>query len=118
MEKILKLNSNEEAAAIYGSLDENLRYAEKEYQVRVSARNYKLRIIGDKKKVEEAYLFFLMRLREFREGDKAPEEVKEKIAALKKAGIKGLPLSVLEPERLEAVKKILNKIKAKKLGLT
>ena len=43
-----------------------------------------------------------------------PEEVKEKIAALKKAGIKGLPLSVLEPERLEAVKKILNKIKDEK----
>jgi len=78
LEKILKLNSNEEAAAIYGSLDENLRYAEKEYQVRISARNYKLRIIGDKKKVEEAYLFFLMRLREFREGDKSQEEVKEK----------------------------------------
>src|SRR3989344_3633976 len=43
-----------------------------------------------------------------------PEEVKEKIAALKKAGIKGLPLSVLEPERLEAVKGILNKIKDEK----
>ena len=43
-----------------------------------------------------------------------PEEVKEKIAALKKAGIKGLPLSVLEPERLEAVKKILNKIRDEK----
>ena len=43
-----------------------------------------------------------------------PEEVKEKIAALKKAGIKGLPLSVLEPERLEAVKKILNKINDEK----
>ena len=43
-----------------------------------------------------------------------PEEVKEKIAALKKAGIKALPLSVLEPKRLEAVKKILNKIKDEK----
>src|SRR3989344_4505547 len=43
-----------------------------------------------------------------------PAEVKEKLAALKKAGIKALPLSVLEPERLEAVKKILNKIRDEK----
>ena len=43
-----------------------------------------------------------------------PAEVKEKLAALKKAGIKALPVSVLEPERLEAVKKILNKIKDEK----
>ena len=40
-----------------------------------------------------------------------PKEVKEKIAALKKAGLKALPLSVLEPDSLEAVKKILNKIR-------
>ena len=43
-----------------------------------------------------------------------PDEVKEKTAALKKAGIKALPLSVLEPDSLEAVKKILNKIKDEK----
>ena len=43
-----------------------------------------------------------------------PKEVKEKIAALKKAGLKALPLSVLEPDSLEAVKKILNKIKDEK----
>ncbi len=40
-----------------------------------------------------------------------PEEVKEKVAALKKAGLKPLAISILEPETLEAVKKILNKIK-------
>ena len=43
-----------------------------------------------------------------------PEEVKEKVAALKKAKIKALPLSVLEPESLAEVKKILNKIKDEK----
>ena len=43
-----------------------------------------------------------------------PEEVKEKVAALKKAKIKALPLSVLEPESLAEVKKILNKIKNEK----
>ena len=43
-----------------------------------------------------------------------PEEVKEKLAALKKAGIKAIPISVLEPESLQEVKKILNKIKDEK----
>ncbi|OGG55822.1 hypothetical protein A3D71_00595 [Candidatus Kaiserbacteria bacterium RIFCSPHIGHO2_02_FULL_55_20] len=44
----------------------------------------------------------------------SPEEVKEKITALKKAGLKPLAISVLETESLEAVKKILNKIKDEK----
>jgi len=66
MEKTLKLNSNEEAIALYGSLDENLRYAEKEYQVKISARNQRLRISGGKQGVDQAYRFFLARLNEFR----------------------------------------------------
>lgn len=66
-QKIIKLNSNEEAIALYGSLDENLRYAEKEYHVRVSARNYRLKITGAKQNVEQAYRFFLSRLTEYRE---------------------------------------------------
>lgn len=68
MEKTLKLNSNSEAVALYGSLDENLRYAEKEYQVRISARNDRLKITGDKRSVEEAYRFFQSRLKELRGG--------------------------------------------------
>lgn len=43
-----------------------------------------------------------------------PEEVKEKIKALKKAGLKPLAISVLEPDSLEEVKKVLNKIKDEK----
>ncbi len=70
MEKILKLNSNEEAIALYGSLDENLRYAEKEFSVRISARNYKLRIVGEKKNLENAYRFFYHKLEELRQGGK------------------------------------------------
>ena len=68
MDKTLKLNSNEEAIALYGSLDENLRFAEKEYRVRISARNFKLKITGDKRNVEQAYRFFIQRLKEIREG--------------------------------------------------
>lgn len=43
-----------------------------------------------------------------------PEDVKEKIKVLKKAGLKPLAISVLEPESLEEIKKILNKIKDEK----
>lgn len=44
----------------------------------------------------------------------SPEEVKEKIAALKKLKQHPIAISVLEPESLEEVKKILNKIKDEK----
>src|SRR3989338_396092 len=87
LEKTLKLHSNEEAVALYGSLDENLRFAEKEYHVRVSARNHKLRISGDKSNVESAYRFFLARLQELREGVKFhANKAKEKETASVPAG--------------------------------
>ena len=71
MEKILKLKSNEEAIALYGTLDENLRFAEKEFHVRISARNHRLKIIGTKKDIDAAYRFFLDQLADIRkaEGD-------------------------------------------------
>ncbi len=68
MEKTLKLNSNEEAIALYGSLDENLRFAEKEYRVRISARNHRLKITGEKNDVEKAYRYFAGLLKKLREG--------------------------------------------------
>ncbi len=71
MDKTLKLNSNEEAIALYGSLDENLRFAEKEYGVRISARNSRLKISGDKSAVESAYRFFIGRLNELRQAGKS-----------------------------------------------
>ena len=70
MEKTLKLNSNEESAVIYGSLDSNLRYAEKNYNVRISARNHLLKIIGKKEDVQLAYDFFQGHLDAYRGGDK------------------------------------------------
>ncbi len=68
MEKTIKLNSNEEAVALYGSLDENLRYAEETFHVRISARNFKLRISGDKQNVEKANHYFLDHLKKLRQG--------------------------------------------------
>ena len=80
MDKTLKLNSNEEAIALYGSLDENLRFAEKEFGVRISARNHRLKISGDKSAVENAYRFFIGRLNELRNkggGRREPRSEKE-----------------------------------------
>ena len=43
-----------------------------------------------------------------------PETLQRAVTALKKAGVEALPISVLEPSSIEAVKKILNAIKTKK----
>lgn len=68
MEKVLSLASNDEAIALYGMLDQNLRYAEKEYDVRISARNHQLKIIGAAKGVNAAYEYFENLLKEIRGG--------------------------------------------------
>lgn len=69
MEKTLRLNSNDEAIRLYGNLDENLRFAEKEFGVRISARNNRLTLTGSKKQVEEAHQFFLGQLELLRGGE-------------------------------------------------
>lgn len=68
MERTLKLNSNDEAVKLYGSLDENLRFAEKEFGIHISARNNRLTLSGAKKQVEAAYRFFLNQLEGVRGG--------------------------------------------------
>ncbi|HEV3245228.1 MAG TPA: GTPase ObgE [Candidatus Paceibacterota bacterium] len=43
----------------------------------------------------------------------SPEEVEGRLAALKKANVQATPLSLLEPESIERVKKLLNEIKSR-----
>ena len=75
MERVLKLHSNEEAIRLYGNLDENLRFAEKEFGIRISATNYRMTLSGSKRGVEAAYDFFHGLLNELRRGGKPlPEE--------------------------------------------
>src|SRR3989338_4348166 len=75
MEKTLKLRTNEEAIRLYGHLDENLRFAEKEFGVRISARNNRLTLSGSKKEVEAAHRFFVTQLELLRGGrSQAAEE--------------------------------------------
>ena len=68
MEKNIRLNSNDEAIRLYGNLDENLRFAEKEFGVKISARNHRLTLSGSKKAVQEAHEFFLDQLEQLRSG--------------------------------------------------
>ncbi len=85
MQKIIKLRSNEEAGALYGNLDQNVRQAEKDYHVKIVARNDRLRIMGDKKNVEDAQRFFGRLLEMVRKGyrvpDRAAAEVPKEVKA-------------------------------------
>lgn len=66
MKKIIHLKSNAETIALYGSLDEHLRFAEAEFNVRTSARNQELIIEGKKVNVQRAAKFFEDSLRKIR----------------------------------------------------
>ena len=68
MEKTIRLFSNQEAVFLYGSLDQNLRQAEKQYHVTVSAKNDRLKITGDADQVEKAHMFFMGLLNKQRKG--------------------------------------------------
>lgn len=77
MQKIIKLRSNEEASALYGNLDQNVRQAEKDYHVKIVARNDRLKIMGDKSNVEDAQRFFGRLLEMVRKGYRVPDRAKE-----------------------------------------
>ena len=91
MERTIRLSSNDEAIRLYGNLDENLRFAEKQFGVRISARNHCLTLNGSKKGVEEAHRFFLDHLDNLRSGHpilpikKAGHSGEEETAVFKKA---------------------------------
>ena len=69
MEKIIKLGSDQEAIALYGSLDERLRFAEEKFKVRISARNHRLVISGNRENVKPAAEFFMAELERIRENE-------------------------------------------------
>jgi len=73
LQKIIKIRSNDEAAAIYGNLDRNVRQAEKDFHVRLIAKNDRLKIIGDKKDVEGAYDHFMRMKDNYRKGERNVE---------------------------------------------
>ncbi|OGW81114.1 MAG: hypothetical protein A3G33_10225 [Omnitrophica bacterium RIFCSPLOWO2_12_FULL_44_17] len=68
MEKIIKLSSDEEAIALYGRLDERLKFAEDKFKVRISARNHQLSITGAKQNLSRTVEFFNQELEKIRGG--------------------------------------------------
>ncbi len=68
MQKIIKIQTNDEARSLYGNLDQNILQAEKDYHVKIIARNDRMKIVGDKKHVENASRFFVRMLEEQRKG--------------------------------------------------
>jgi len=74
LQKLIKLNSNDEAKALYGNLDQNVRQAEKDHRVKIVARNDRMKIMGDKKNVEDAHRFFVKLLEMHRKGGRLPEK--------------------------------------------
>jgi len=72
LEKIIKLSTDEEAIKLYGSLDENLRHAEENFNVKIYARNHKLTISGDHEDVVRATDFFNDQLTHIRSITDAP----------------------------------------------
>ncbi len=87
MQKIIKLHSNEEASALYGNLDKNVRQAEKDYNVKIIARNDKLKIMGDKKNVEDAQRFFVRLLDLVRRGRHVSEKETPEMAPKKESRV-------------------------------
>ncbi len=83
MQKLIKLNSNDEAKALYGNLDQNVRQAEKDHRVKIVARNDRMKIMGDKKNVEEAHRFFVKLLEMHRKGGRLPEKKGEVVVEAK-----------------------------------
>ena len=57
-EQVIRLRSEQEAIKLYGSMDEHLRYAEERFHVKVSARNFRLRVVGKAGDVEQAAQYF------------------------------------------------------------
>ncbi|PIQ85707.1 MAG: phosphate starvation-inducible protein PhoH [Candidatus Omnitrophica bacterium CG11_big_fil_rev_8_21_14_0_20_45_26] len=66
MKKTLKLHSDDEAIALYGNLDEKLRFAETHFRVHISAKNHELTIEGQKPNVAKAIDYFKDMLRQIR----------------------------------------------------
>jgi len=77
LQKIIKLRSNEEAKVLYGNLDQHVRQAEKDHRVKIIARNDRMKIMGDKKNVEDASRFSARMLEMHRKGGRLPEKETE-----------------------------------------
>lgn len=85
MEKVIDIRNNDEAKALFGRFDENLRLVEAGFGVKIASRGEKLLIAGDKDAVEKsANLFEELLLVLRRGGAIRRDEVAYSVRSLKK----------------------------------
>ncbi len=84
MEKVIKLHSIEEARKLFGSHDENLKFIEKEFSLRITARGENLTLSAEAPNVQKAHRFCQQLLSIIRkDGSLKKEELREAAKSLK-----------------------------------
>lgn len=97
MEKVIAIQSNDEARALFGKCDENLRLIEASFGVKIASRGEKLTITGKKGAVEKSARLFgelLLILR--RGGDIKRDEIAYSIKSFKKDSDVDIPAIYLD----------------------
>ena len=104
MEKILKLNSDNEARVLFGNHDEHLKIVENEFDVRIVARGEELTIIGKDDQVRDASHVISQLLRIARSGkDIRKQEVQSFTKAISQ--MPGIDLEAIYSDRIEVPSK-------------
>ena len=68
MESTIPLQNNQEAQALFGTYDKNIKVIEKRYSVKINTRGGELKLNGDSKNAQKATVFINSLLEEIRKG--------------------------------------------------
>ena len=68
MESTIPLQNNQEAQALFGTYDKNIKAIEKRYSVKINTRGGELKLNGDSKNAQKATVFINSLLEEIRKG--------------------------------------------------
>jgi len=88
LQKVVRVRSDEEALKLFGDIDKHIRFAEKQFDVRLCARGHKITITGDVENSERADLFLQNLLKAIRRGTSLKEHRLEEFLS-DSVGIKG-----------------------------
>ncbi|MBU4205180.1 PhoH family protein, partial [Patescibacteria group bacterium] len=104
MEKVISIHSNDEARALFGKCDENLRLVESGFGVKIASRGERLTITGKKAEVEKSARLCEEMLSIVREGGTIKrDEISYSIKSFKKDS--GLDLQGIYLDRIEVSSK-------------
>ena len=68
MEKIISLLNNQEAQALFGTCDKNIRAIEKQFSIKISTRGGELKLNGEAKNMQKAVVVVNSLLDSIRKG--------------------------------------------------